>query len=538
MSPTSRPAAGRWLRAGAALGTTTLLLSVATIPADAGPRRTDNTSAKLRAAVTEEGLAEHLEAFQAIADAHDGNRASGTEGYDASAAYVMDVLTDAGYEPTVQEFEFPYFTELAIPELEQISPLAKAYTTPDDFMTMSYSGSGDVTGQVVAVDTTFTPPSKENPVTSGCEADDFVGFPAGSIALMQRGGCTFGTKALNAQNAGAVAAIVFNTGAEGATDAFGGTLGAPETPVTIPVVGSSFAVGQELDGSTARVFTSTFSEYRTTFNVLAETAAGSDDNVVVVGAHLDSVEDGPGINDNGTGSAGILEVAEQMAEVKPKNKVRFAWWGAEESGLLGAEHYVADLEENDPAALEAIALYLNFDMIGSPNFVRFVYDGDNSRYGTDVAMEGPAGSGAIEQTFHDYFASQDLPSEESAFTGRSDYGPFISVGIPAGGLFTGGDGTKTPEQQLVYGGTAGITYDECYHTPCDDIDNVDRTVLHQMSDAIAHTVLTFAMSTQAVNGEGKGHPVAAPGQAVAGEPTGTGSEDAGLHAHEHTLPAS
>ncbi len=538
MSPTSRPAAGRWLRAGAALGTTTLLLSAATIPADAGPRRTDNTSEKLRAAVTEDGVAEHLEAFQAIADAHDGNRASGTPGYDASAAYVMDVLTDAGYEPTVQEFEFPYFTELARPELEQISPTAKTYVTPDDFMTMSYSGSDDVTGQVVAVDTTFTPPTKETPVTSGCEADDFAGFPAGSIALMQRGSCPFATKALNAQTAGAVAAIVFNSGAEGATDAFGGTLGAPETPVEIPVVGSSFAVGQELAGSTARVFTSTFSEYRTTFNVLAETATGSDDNVVVVGAHLDSVEDGPGINDNGTGSAGILEVAEQMAEVKPKNKVRFAWWGAEESGLLGAEHYVADLEENDPEALEAIALYLNFDMIGSPNFVRFVYDGDNSRYGTDVAMEGPAGSGAIEQTFHDYFASQDLPSEESAFSGRSDYGPFIDVGIPAGGLFTGGDGTKTPEQAAVYGGTAGIAYDPCYHTPCDDIDNVNRTALHQMSDAVAHAVLTFAMSTQAVNGAGKGHPVSPPGQAVTGVPTGTGSEDAGLHAHEHTLAAS
>jgi Zn-dependent M28 family amino/carboxypeptidase len=123
--------------------------------------------------------------------------------------------------------------------------------------------------------------------------------------------------------------------------------------------------------------------------VLAESRRGNPDNVVIVGAHLDSVFEGPGINDNGSGSAAVLAVAEQMSKVKPRNKVRFAWWGAEEFGLVGSDHYVANLSEEER---EDIALYLNFDMIGSPNYVRFIYDGDGSAFG----LAGPEGSAAIE----------------------------------------------------------------------------------------------------------------------------------------------
>jgi Zn-dependent M28 family amino/carboxypeptidase len=170
--------------------------------------------------------------------------------------------------------------------------------------------------------------------------------------------------------------------------------------------------------------------------------------------------------------------------------VRFAWWGAEEAGLLGSKHYVQNLSA---AERRAIALYLNFDMIASPNFVRFVYDGDNSRYGqAQGATVGPAGSGAIERHFTDYFDALGLATEETAFDGRSDYGPFIGVGIPAGGLFTGAEGIKTPEQARVYGGTAGVAYDRCYHLACDGIRNLSRRALDQMSDAVAHAVLTYA----------------------------------------------
>ena len=278
---------------------------------------------------------------------------------------------------------------------------------------------------------------------------------------------------------------------------FLGTLGGPDA--TIPVVGASTDVGLDLadPGTTARIFVSATSEIRSTVNVIADSPGGRDDRVVVVGAHLDSVAEGPGIQDNGSGSAAILEIALQMADIEPRNKVRFAWWGAEESGLVGSQFYVDNLSKRE---IKDIALNLNFDMIGSPNFVRFVYDGD----GSATPLSGPNGSGNIEQVYLDYFAEQNLPVEPTAFSGRSDYGPFIAVGIPAGGLFTGAEGIKTEEQAETYGGTAGEQYDPCYHLACDTFENISEEALDQMSDAAAHSVLTFAMTTSSVNGTDKG----------------------------------
>jgi Zn-dependent M28 family amino/carboxypeptidase len=184
--------------------------------------------------------------------------------------------------------------------------------------------------------------------------------------------------------------------------------------------------------------------------------------------------------------------------------VRFAWWGAEELGLLGATHYVDDLVENNPDALGDIALYLNFDMLASPNFVRFVYDGDNSSAAAG-AEEGPDGSAEIESLFSRYFASQKLATEETPFDGRSDYGPFIENGVPAGGLFTGAEDVKTAQEAATYGGTAGEAYDSCYHQACDDRQNLSLTALDQMSDAVAHAVYVLSRSTKAINGQGSGH---------------------------------
>ena len=161
----------------------------------------------------------------------------------------------------------------------------------------------------------------------------------------------------------------------------------------------------------------------------------------MAGAHLDSVAAGPGINDNGSGAAALIEVAENLAKVRPQNTLRFAWWGAEEASLVGSTYYVANLSE---AEGERIALYLNFDMIGSPNYVFFIYDGDDSD--ATGAGPGPAGSAQIEETFEAFFASRGLPFKGTDFTGRSDYGPFIAVGIPSGGLFTGAEGIKTAQE--------------------------------------------------------------------------------------------
>ncbi|HWH01727.1 MAG TPA: M20/M25/M40 family metallo-hydrolase, partial [Pilimelia sp.] len=204
---------------------------------------------------------------------------------------------------------------------------------------------------------------------------------------------------------------------------------------------------------------------------------------------LDSVVEGPGINDNGSGIAAILEIAVQMSKlkIKPRQKVRFAFWGAEESGLLGSRHYVNNLSDTE---LSRIFANLNFDMLGSVNYVRFVYDGDGSNGGP----VGPPGSGEIEKVFTDYFADQRLASTPTEFNGRSDYGPFIAVGIPAGGLFSGAEGVKTEEQAAVYGGTAGKPYDPCYHNQCDTINNLSPQALAELGDAAAHAVQTLAQT--------------------------------------------
>jgi Zn-dependent M28 family amino/carboxypeptidase len=458
-------------------------------------------SSALREAVTVEGVRAHQFAFQVIADANGGTRASGTPGYDGSADYVATQMEAAGYNVTIQPFDFPFFEELEPAELEQISPIPTIYPYFDSagFATMEYSGSGDVTAFAEGVDLILPPADAANTSTSGCEAEDFAGFTPGNIAVVQRGACSFALKAQNSEAAGAVGVIIFNEGQPGRTAAFVGTLGGPG--VTIPVVGAAFDVGEELaaGGVTVRMFVNATSEIRSTSNVIAETPGGRDDRVVVVGAHLDSVPEGPGIQDNGSGSAAILEIALQMAElgIEPENQVRFAWWGAEESGLLGSEYYVANL---DKRGIKDIALNLNFDMIGSPNFVRFVYDGD----GSDTGLAGPNGSANIEQVFLDYFADQGLAVEPAIFSGRSDYGPFIEVGIPAGGLFTGAEGIKTEEQAAIYGGTAGEQYDPCYHLACDTFNNISLEALDQNSDAAAHAVMTFAMTSSAVNGTDKG----------------------------------
>jgi Zn-dependent M28 family amino/carboxypeptidase len=375
-----------------------------------------------------------------------------------------------------------------------VSPDAQDYETA----TFTYSGSGDVTGVVVPAARIQIPPPEEPGTTeSGCEPGDFEPAPAeDAVALVQRGFCDFAVKAANAEAAGYDAVIIFNEGQAGRTDPFAGTLGAP---MDIPVVGLSFADAQALieqidsgDEVVMRVATSTESDLEaTTTNIIATSPDGNRNKRIVVGAHLDSVTEGAGINDNGSGSSVLLEVAEQMArsKAKPRQQVQFAFWGAEEGGLLGSEHYVESLSDRN---LQRIKANLNFDMLGSPNYVRFVYDGD----GSDTPVEGPAGSGEIESVFTDYFASQGLESEPTEFSGRSDYGPFIAVGIPAGGLFTGAEGVKTEEQAEIYGGTAGEWYDPCYHQECDDINNLSTDALNEMGDAAAHATWVLARSKE------------------------------------------
>ncbi|WP_377644557.1 M28 family peptidase [Oryzobacter terrae] len=445
--------------------------------------RVNDTHALLEECVTLEGVRAHQAALQAIASAHGGTRVSGTPGATASVDHVVDTLRAAGYTPTVQELTLDTFVTTRPTLLERVGPDPAALPTS----VLGYSGSGDVTAPVSVL------PGGPADTTPGCEAADYAGLVPGTVALVPRGSCTFAAKATLAAAAGASAVVVSNS-EPGALNA---TLGA-DAGLDLPVVAVTQDLGRQLaatPGLVLHVRTATLSGPVTTANVIAETRGGDPDNVVMAGAHLDSVNAGPGINDNGSGAAALLEVAVQMARVEPDNRVRFAWWGAEEAGLAGSAHYVRGLTQ---AERDRIALYLDADVIGSPNHVFFVHDGDDSD--ATGAGPGPEGSARVEKTLEAFYSLRGIPWKGTDLTGRSDQGAFMAVGIPTGGLTTGDDGIKTVEEAARWGGTAGIPYDPCHEQACDDVDNSNDEALDVNADALAFGVLQFAMNTQDVNG--------------------------------------
>ncbi|WP_067968460.1 M20/M25/M40 family metallo-hydrolase [Nocardiopsis trehalosi] len=469
--------AGRRLLAGGAAAALVFGLGLA-------PGTAHAAESQLPTLVTTENIRSHMENLQTIADYNGGNRASATPGYDVAAKYVIDQLRRAGYKPVKHTFEYDSWAQNSPAVLAQTAPEEREFTVGEDFDAMSYSTGGDVTAPGVAVNA--------DSAESGCSADDFAGFPEGAVAVVRRGTCPFSEKTQNAADAGAGAIVIFNNEA----GPINGTVG---TESAIPAVGATQEAGAELlaagEALELRVAVDAQVTTRSSYNITADTKGGARDNVVVVGAHLDGVAEGPGINDNGSGTAAVLETAKQLAKLDtPNNKVRFAFWGTEEEGLIGSTEYVEGLSERDRSR---IALYLNFDMIGSPNYARFVYDGRGELPGSQVP---PSGSAAIQKTFEDYFDARGLVSEPTEFNGRSDYSAFIAAGIPAGGLFSGGDGIKTEEQVEYYGGTAGEQYDPYYHTADDTIEHINWDSVEELSDGIAFAVETFADSTLPVNG--------------------------------------
>jgi Zn-dependent M28 family amino/carboxypeptidase len=438
-------------------------------PAAAGPDA-------LARAVTAGNLKSHLVALAAIARRNGGTRAVGTRGYQQSVAYVSRQLRAAGYRPRLQSFSFDLFRELRPPRFERLAPRAERYRPGRDFLTLRYSGGGTVTGQVA--------PVEPESATSGCEASDFAGFPRGAVALLRRGTCFMFLKARNAKAAGASAVLIANEGVPGRTAPIAATLVRPG--IGIPVLMISSALGSELARSAragtvrVRISLSVVSKPARAANVIAD-LPGRNSGVVLLGGHLDSVANGPGINDNGSGSALVLELARQARRlgVRPAQGLRFAFWGAEELGLVGSSAYVAGLNGSQRRQLSAV---LNFDMVGSPNFARFVYDGDRQ----------PPGSARIENAFRTYFAAHKQPVEELSLKGSSDHAPFAEAGFAVGGLFTGADERKPASAARRFGGAAGKPYDSCYHQACDTVANVNMRVFDQMADAAAVVALHLA----------------------------------------------
>jgi hypothetical protein len=364
-----------------------------------------------------------------------------------------------------------YFENFAPPELSFGS--SATLVPGKDFDTLNNSGNGTIVNARVQA------------ISSGCQPEHYANFKKGSVALLAREApeepaCTYRTKISNAIKAGASGVLLYTTLPTG-----GPVLGraAPDS-INTPILGIAHPVALDLLQRVAssssekpvRVTLKSSVRFRqiTTLNIIADTPQGNPNNVIVAASHLDSVPAGPGINDDGSGSAATLEVALSFYRTglskKVVNKVRFAWWSAEELGLLGSTAYVDDLVKNNPDELKRIALNLNNDMIGSPNGVRFIYDGKAAE---NPKLRGP--SGVIQKVFQDYFDGKGLPHEPTEFDGRSDYGPFLREGIPAGGLFTGAEKLKTEDQAKKFGGTPGMyecvknNYDpfySCFRSRC------------------------------------------------------------------------
>ncbi|ASP38195.1 aminopeptidase [Bacterioplanes sanyensis] len=436
----------------------------------------------------------HLEMLYGIAQANNGNRAAGLPGYGASLDYIQQTLESVGYQVERKAFPFNMYYELGDGVLEATGPEPSTYVFDQDFTYFSQTTGGDVTAPVTAVDVQL---GAGNTSSSGCEADDFAAFPAGHIALLQRGSCAFQTKAENAAAAGASAVIIFNQGdSDDRKDLLDATLGDGYSG-GIPALFATYdngAMWSQISDLELRLKADVVREQTQSYNLVAETARGDGSNIVMAGAHLDSVYAGAGINDNGSGSAALLEMAIQMSKAFPRNKVRFAWWGAEEAGLVGSTEYVKALSDEEKANIK---VYLNYDMIGSPNFGNFIYDGDGSSFD----LQGPPGSAATEKLFEKYFGLRGLAFEGSEISFRSDYAQFFEEGIAFGGLFTGAEGIKTEEQAVKFGGEAGSAYDPCYHAQCDDLLNINTRALEINADASAFVTSWLSLSTKAIDDE-------------------------------------
>jgi Zn-dependent M28 family amino/carboxypeptidase len=469
----TRRAAARSLVTAVVAG---VVLALTGAPAAAGPPLAD----KLVDQVTIGNINRHLIAFQRFADrSEDRTRAAYTSGFRQSHDYVAGKLRDAGFAVTATEFTFDR-------RVTDASTVAAGDTriSPFPIIFSPNTPIGGVRGRLLAVPVDATP---------GCEAADYTGLDAtGAIALIARGGCTFSQKQQVAADHGAQVALVYNL----APGPGRGILTGTPNPTWIPTGLLSNPEGTALvarAGELADVDIRTHIQPTPSRNLVAQTRTGRTGNVVLAGAQLDSEDDVPGINDNATGAAALLELALRMGSApKVNNAVRFVFWGAEWT-QSGSTDYRASLDFEEQLD---IAMYLHFDMLGSPNGGHFVFDGDNS----DGRGGGPYGTAQIEHLVAGYLNGRGIPTEGTDYDGNSDHFGFHALGIPSGGLYSGSFRLKTAPQAAKWGGTAGVAFDPCHQTRCDDLGNVDRAELDRNADAMAFTVASYAISTEGVNG--------------------------------------
>jgi hypothetical protein len=481
----------------------------------------NDTPNKLLPCIKTADLMAHMQAFQNIADAFPGadghpSRNSGEPGYLASALYVKDKMEAAGYDVKLQKYKFTYTSYDGTPSWSEVSPTEQSFVVGTDWN--PGASNGTATGETVQnVGGTVIPPTPAPSSASGCTAGGFSEFTAGNIALIQRGTCTFGTKVLNATAAGASGVIIFNEGNPGRTGVFSGSMvdaNGDSFVASIPVAFTSFDTGlslyNEANSATPPVMNLDVKlivdPNRDDWNVIAESKTGDPNHVVVVDAHLDAIY-GAGMLDNASGSATILNVAEQMRRVNPKNKLRFIWFGGEELGLLGSDYYVHNLTNTE---LSHIAYDLDADVTATPNYLIGVLD--------------PAGPDLFTRTVSETFPPNVYEPSKIARDMGVDYldsinknhlflSPvgtdafwFNKVGVPASGVLTGQDCCKPQSDVDLFGGVVGNfegnipSFDGgCVDNPfrwCDNLSNNDPEVMTFMSRTFDDMVIRMAQSNQ------------------------------------------
>lgn len=456
-------------------------------PTPAPPGAAPDPARSLAAKVTSAGMMAHLRALQDIANANKGNRATGTPGYDASVDYVVKALRSKGFEVSTPQFE----RMRSVSEGKPTVTVGGRGFPVDQASLLVRTPPGGLTGPVVRP----TQPA-------GCGAGDYPApLPKGAIAVVDDSRCSVVDKQNAAVAKGAAALIVTSqpTG-QGAPPTLFNPGYYNQLTVPVAVAGANAAAALVRSTTPVRLVLDAENVKVVSRNVLAQTKTGSANEVVMVGTHLDSPADSPGINNAGSGVAAVLETALQLGPLPPvSNAVRFAFWGAAENGLDGSMDYVFGLD-ND--ALNNIALYLNFDMLGSPNPGFFTDDGDQSGpAGAGVAASDvPEGSAGIERTLAGYLNLAGERPADMPLNTRTDYHPFLVAGVPVGGMNTGASQTKTTVQARLWGGQPGAPFDPNYQSARDTVDAVNRDALAVMGSGVAFAVGTYADSIAGVNG--------------------------------------
>ncbi len=468
----------------AALVAVVMLLSSCATDSESPP---PDLAGELASKVTADGMYTHLTKLQDIADANDKSRANGTPGYDASVDYVVGFLKDRGFDVQTPEFELLERSEGGNPQLTvggrnfRVEQASLLITTPRDGLNAI----------------TLRPPT-----AAGCRSADYASVSVkGAIAVVDDTRCSVVDKQNAAVDKGAVGLLVVSDpGPDGSPAGLFPPGYYQQLTVPVGVIGNDANSALRRTNARVKLVLDRKPVMKKARNVLAQTKTGDTKNLVVAGAHLDSSANSPGINTDGSGVAALLETAAALgAEPKTKNAVRFAFWGSDENGLQGSAKYLRGL---DAEQLDDIALYLNLDMIGSPNAGYFTYDGDQSAQpNPDIPLRDiPEGSAGIERNLAGYLNSAGVRPTDMPLTKYTDYYAFLTAGVPVGGLTAGSTQRKTEVQARLWGGRANVPFDPNYRTPRDNIDNIDRDALSLMGSAAAFAIGTYAQSIEGVNG--------------------------------------